>query len=247
MLPHLRHISHVPVRISGKVACVLCSTASADEVQARVVARVDQHPLHADEVRYFLPATERKKPVSKVAADVWKAAIELAIDRRLVVAALARHGKSASDQDVDFELQRLHRRLAQRESKIAEYLARRQISIASFRQVLLWQLTWQRYLSETVTDDNLEKYFQKKHRDFDGTQLRVAHILWKWPTGSNQQPPKFETPPGKFARPSSLANLVLPKQRHDTPLLRQPTWAERLVGSRGMNRCRQSSTKRHFS
>lgn len=146
-----------------------------------LVARVNQQPIRADEARFFLPANARQQPLTTLRQDVWRAAIRSAIDRRLVMSALARQKRAASDQDIQFELDQLNQQLDRRESSLAEYLAARQISLASYRQVIGWQLTWRRYLKKVMSDKNLRRYFQKHHRDFDGTQLRVTHIFWKFP------------------------------------------------------------------
>ena len=147
-----------------------------------LVARVNQQPIRADEARFFLPGNARQKPLTKLREDVWRAAIQSAIDRRLVMSALARRKRAASDQDIQFELDQFNKQLDRRESSLEEYLAARQISLASYRQVIGWQLTWRRYLKEAMSEKNLERYFQKHHRDFDRTQLRVAHIFWKLPS-----------------------------------------------------------------
>jgi parvulin-like peptidyl-prolyl isomerase len=146
-----------------------------------IVARVNQQPIRADEARFFLPDNVRQKPLTKLREDVWLAAVQSAIDRRLVMSALARQKRAASNQDIQFELDQLNKQLDRRESSLEEYLAARQISLASYRQVMGWQLTWRRYLKDAMIDRNLARYFQKHHRDFDGTQLRVAHIFWKMP------------------------------------------------------------------
>ena len=146
-----------------------------------LVARVNRQPIRADEARFFLPDNARQKSLTKLRKDVWRAAIQGAIDRRLVMSALARQKRAASDQDIQFELDQLNKQLDRRESSLEEYLAARPISLASYRQIIGWQLTWRRYLKEVMSEENLERYFQKHHRDFDGTQLRVAHIFWKSP------------------------------------------------------------------
>ena len=45
--------------------------------------------------------------------------------------------------------------------------------------------TWKRYCDKYLTADNLEKYFERYRREFDGTQLRVAQILFKLPASAD--------------------------------------------------------------
>lgn len=42
-----------------------------------------------------------------------------------------------------------------------------------------WEARWVRYLAERITDDDVRKFFEQHKRDFDGTELRVSHILFK--------------------------------------------------------------------
>jgi parvulin-like peptidyl-prolyl isomerase len=53
------------------------------------------------------------------------------------------------------------------------------------RRSLAWKLSWRRYCEKYLTPQNLEKYFERYRRDFDGTQLRVAQILFKLPADSD--------------------------------------------------------------
>jgi parvulin-like peptidyl-prolyl isomerase len=52
------------------------------------------------------------------------------------------------------------------------------MDLPALRRHFAWTQTWQRYLERYVTDENLEKYFEQNRRHFDGSQLRVSHILF---------------------------------------------------------------------
>jgi peptidyl-prolyl cis-trans isomerase SurA len=100
------------------------------------------------------------------------------VDRQLVLEHLARNRLGASQQDVDFELRRLTQRLAQRGGKtLDDYLAERGLPIEALRRRLAWQLGWPRYLQRHLSEEQLKQHFERHRRDYDGTQIRVAHIL----------------------------------------------------------------------
>ncbi len=42
-----------------------------------------------------------------------------------------------------------------------------------------WEKRWSRYLASRVTISQIEKYFAEHRREYDGTRLRVRHILWR--------------------------------------------------------------------
>jgi peptidyl-prolyl cis-trans isomerase SurA len=40
-----------------------------------------------------------------------------------------------------------------------------------------WEVRWNKYLGQQITDAHLEAYFQSHRREFDGSEVRVSHIL----------------------------------------------------------------------
>ncbi|MDX1945573.1 MAG: peptidylprolyl isomerase, partial [Pirellulaceae bacterium] len=104
---------------------------------------------------------------------------EQVIDRQLVLRALSRLGKAASDQDVAHALAGLEKQLTAQKITLAEHCRQIGLTEDDVRALLRWRLSWQAYLAEFLTDENLQKYFGKHRAEFDGTQLRVAHILLK--------------------------------------------------------------------
>ena len=62
---------------------------------------------------------------------------------------------------------------------MAQHLKDNQTSLAQFQFDTGWRISWARYLETRLTDANLQKYFDSKRREFDGTQLKVAHLLLK--------------------------------------------------------------------
>src|SRR5206468_12442071 len=108
-----------------------------------------------------------------------KAALEQVIDRRLVMAHLMASGQAASKTDVDVELAQFEKSLKAQNLTLAQHCERVGLSPDDVRRALAWKLSWKRYCEKHLTPQNLEKYFQANRCDFDGTQLRVAQILFK--------------------------------------------------------------------
>ncbi len=42
-----------------------------------------------------------------------------------------------------------------------------------------WEARWVRFLADRISDDDARKFFTQHKRDFDGTELRVSHILFQ--------------------------------------------------------------------
>lgn len=99
------------------------------------------------------------------------------IDRRLVAAFMQAYGFGAQPQEIDRQLQRVRTQLEQQQRTLDEYLQQAGLSLDEFRDNLAWEIGWPRLLERYLTDENLERYFRKHRRDFDGTEVSVAHIL----------------------------------------------------------------------
>jgi parvulin-like peptidyl-prolyl isomerase len=106
-------------------------------------------------------------------------ALDQLINRQLVLRQLERQQQQVKDAEVDLELARLRDRLARQEVTWEQFLQRLGMTESEQRRGLIWHLTWSRFLAPCLADDKLEEFFRAHHRDFDGTQVRVAHILWK--------------------------------------------------------------------
>lgn len=174
------------VILLSAVGSLLANGASGQEPSAKgkldptVVATVAGQPVYAREVQQALRAILQGKQLS--AAELSLARQQMLrqlIDQQLVMLALERSEQAASQQDVDYALQQLVKKLESRETSLAQHLQTLGIAEADLRRELAWKLSWQRYLERHLTAENLQKYFQQHRRDFDGTQLRVAHLLIK--------------------------------------------------------------------
>ena len=143
-----------------------------------VVATVDGEPIYVAEVERELTRALGRRKVEPETLPAAKALVlRRLIDRRLILAYLERTNFGASRQDVNLELERFIKRLAQKNTTLADYLKRAALDEAALRRRLAWRSGWQRCLDRYLTNKNLKKYFDLRRRDFDGTQLLVAHIL----------------------------------------------------------------------
>ena len=162
------------------LTAAVAAAQDAEPIAARVVATIDGQPVHAAEaIREFELAYGKAEVTDEQKREHLQRALAQVIDRRLALARLVKMGQAASQADVDQAFSRLEKQLADQNIKPAERYERIGLSPDEVRQNLLWTLSWQQYLARQLTDENLQRYFERQRRDFDGTQLRVAHILLK--------------------------------------------------------------------
>lgn len=85
----------------------------------------------------------------------------------------------ADESELRIRIEQIKNELAETEQTLESRLKEKNISLEDFKFQLSWQIAWKKYLQDKFTNENLEKHFQAHRRKFDGTELRVAHILWQ--------------------------------------------------------------------
>ena len=172
--------NHTQVQSLISLAFFLIGAAASGQSLPVTVATIDGEPVSVIEVeRELATAYPNRKLEGSERKALLARARDQVIDRRLVLQRLARQGEAASDADVDHALARLEKQVTDQGQNLDEHYVRLGTSRETVRQTLLWQLSWNAYLGKHLTDENLSKYFERYRRDFDGTELKVAHILLK--------------------------------------------------------------------
>jgi peptidyl-prolyl cis-trans isomerase C len=179
----MKLISHVPLLLLVGTASVAADSTAA---QPRVLARVSGETVFQSEAEAeFRAAYGNRQFPDAERQQLMKAALEQVIDRRLVMAYLTKSSQAASKEDVALALAQFEKDLKAQNLTLAQHCEKVGLSPDEIRRSLAWKLSWKRYCEKYLTPANLEKYFDKNRRDFDGTQLRVAQILFKLPAGAD--------------------------------------------------------------
>ena len=103
--------------------------------------------------------------------------LEEIIARRLVLAYAQRTGQAATAAEMAAEAAALRSRLAAQGRSLPDFLKAQSIGQADLDRQSAWNAVWRRLLARYVTPERLAAYFAAHHRDFDGTELSVSHIL----------------------------------------------------------------------
>lgn len=148
--------------------------------ETTTAARINGEPVSAAEAETEFRLAFGEMKISEANKPrLMRAALDQVIDRRLVLAYLTKTGQAASKADVDVELAQFEKELKAQNLTLAEHSKRVGLSADDIRRALAWKISWKRYCAKYLTPQNLEKYFQQQRRDFDGTQVHVAQILFK--------------------------------------------------------------------
>jgi peptidyl-prolyl cis-trans isomerase C len=145
--------------------------------QDHTVATIDGEAVRMADVEAILQAAAQEQPNRSVPASAVAQALEAAIDQRLVKRYVLTATEGATPEQVNEALDRLKANLAQQGKSYEDVLAERKIDESTLREQINWQLSWGRYISQSLTDAALEACFARNRRDLDGSQLRASHIL----------------------------------------------------------------------
>ncbi|MGD9648073.1 MAG: peptidylprolyl isomerase [Pirellulales bacterium] len=165
------------------------AAGAADEPSqtGAIAARVDGVPIPVAEIEALLAealgvATVEDERAVAQSSKIFAATLERAIDRRLVAARLERDERlRPTDEDLAAAERNLAASLAARGSSLEDFQAARGWSADELRRYLAWRVIWSRYLQAEMTDATLEQYFDEHRADFDGTLVRVSHLLLRVP------------------------------------------------------------------
>jgi parvulin-like peptidyl-prolyl isomerase len=145
---------------------------------AVVAATVQGQPITVAQLERDLAIVIKDRKVDAAQRiELQKQVLQHAVERRLVLHWLQTTKQGASAQDVDLVMARLQMKLDAEGLKPADYWKQQGQTEAEFRAQQLWELSWQRYLDRYLTETSLQKFFERNRREFDGTELHVAHIL----------------------------------------------------------------------
>ncbi len=166
--------------MSVTILLLACLTAVPADQQREVVATVNGQPIYQAQVASQIKRALNGRDVPHdVRQRLESETVQQLINQQLVLDYLQRKGKAASDQDVDLAVSRLKQNLGRQAKTLEEYYEITGLDEDLLRRYFRWQISWQRLLDGYLTDENLQRYFKDHRREFDGTELRVAQILWK--------------------------------------------------------------------
>ncbi len=143
-----------------------------------VAATVGGKTIDTAEVNRLVKQTLRGRPASKAALPGLEAqALETLINRRCVEALLDKQKITATEDEIDKSLVERQKSLRKRDSDLADVRGRMGMTEEAFRGEVKWELRWAKFVHKALTDKSLEAYFDVHRNEYDGTELRIAHIV----------------------------------------------------------------------
>ena len=145
-----------------------------------VVATVDGEPIRYLDVKRQIVTALRGRPIPAEALPTVQAqTLEQVIYRRLISADFRRRGMTPTPAEEAKHDQVFAAELARLGISRDEYLQRNRQTDADLVEFRYWDLCWAKFLGEQLTDKRLQTYFDAHRREYDGTEVRVSHILFR--------------------------------------------------------------------
>lgn len=151
---------------------------SALKPPGTIVAKVAGKPVDVAAVNRLVKVALHGRPVSKAALPGLEAqALSQVINRRLVELYLDSQKVSVTDAEIDKAIAEREKEMQKQGTDLAVIRAESGFTAAAYRDEVKWELRRNKFLRGVLTDEQLEKYFDAHRQQFDGTELRVSHIL----------------------------------------------------------------------
>jgi len=177
----VQHSPEIAIYFALACFCIAFPATAQDKPLADeklLAATVGDEPIYVGDARRALKAIVGHREINPAALPTLKArALEEIVSRRLILAYARRTASGATDEQVDATVKELTSKLSAQGRSLGDLSPKGEITEDDLRRQVFWQLTWQKYIGRYVTEKRLESYFKAHHRDFDGTEVSVSHIL----------------------------------------------------------------------
>lgn len=149
-------------------------------VERELAATVNGQPVYFDEIEGELISTlgnDHANLPAETRQQVLGFVLQLLIDRELILEELRRRNLRIDDDELK-TLFEAHAKEIERDGKsLQEVTSEQGLSQNSYRRRFEWNQNWAKFLAVTVTEETLKRVFEENRREFDGTKVRVSHIL----------------------------------------------------------------------
>ncbi|MDG1873518.1 MAG: peptidylprolyl isomerase [Mariniblastus sp.] len=205
---HLRSVCSISKAALTVLFCALpVSSATAQinlEESSRIAATVNSRTISVGQIERAFSKAVGKAKLNKVQTQLAKkATLEQIINQHVVLSFLESHQSRAGANQIIEKLDQLKAELATVDKTLEQYLKQTGKTKSELEFEFAWQIAWQNYLDQKLTDGRLEAHFLQHRRRFDGTELRLAHLLLK-PERTN----KSDAPSQLVAAAKQISNSI---------------------------------------
>ncbi len=174
--------SDFPIAILWVVilAGLTCSQNPNQESANVVVANIGDHKIYQKTVERFIDQNLGERNRSIIGTNLIKAqALEHLVRRAIVRDFLVKKGYWVGENAVRLDIESFESQLKRADVSLEDHLREKKTTIEQFEFETGWKLSWDSYLNRVLTEKVLANYFERNRTKFDGTQIKVAQVLVK--------------------------------------------------------------------
>jgi len=154
--------------------------------QPKILATVNGNEISENQVTRELGKSTRNLRLSKAQYKIAETAtLERLINQHVVLEYLKSKNSGAGKNQIIEKLDELEAQLSAVDQKLSDYLSQNKMTQSELEFQFAWLIAWGKFSEQKLTDQALETHFNRNKRKFDGTELRVAHLLLKKQKDSN--------------------------------------------------------------
>ncbi len=172
-------------------------------------AKVNGWLIRPQRVERFVAQKLAGRTVNQIAMQrLTSEALEQLVRRQVIIEYLKTTRFWPRGGTIEMRISRFEQRLDQVNKDLRQYLLENGLSRAELENEIGWEVAWKQFLQHRLSEKLLDEFYQKRHREFDGTRLKVAHLILRAKVD--------EAPADVFHRADSIRDQVR---------LGQSTWA----------------------
>lgn len=158
---------------------VLAFTGSISAKQNDVAAKVGQWEIKGSRVDRYLEVTIGKRDLGPELLK--RARVEACehLVRRQVVYEHIKKFCPVPESEIRSELSILETNLAKVDKTIDDHLKKTRMSQEELENEIVWKTAWAAYIQKKINKQSMAKYFGTNRRLYDGTEVRVAQIVFE--------------------------------------------------------------------
>lgn len=78
---------------------------------------------------------------------------------------------------VEMRVSQFGKRLEQVDKNLRQHLLENGLTRAELENEIGWEVAWKQFLQDWLSEERLDEFYQRRHREFDGTRIKVAHLV----------------------------------------------------------------------
>lgn len=162
-------------RIAVWTLGVLIVAGASAWAQGKIIARVNGDYIKDTDVDFEL-ISRSASDEQKASAEVRRKILDQLVEQELIKQYLKRQKIVPDSKAVSAQVERIRQLIERAGEKPDEVLARLGFTPVRLRSKLSFASMWRTFLRKKFTEANIQKYFEQRREQFDGTEIRARQI-----------------------------------------------------------------------